>query len=92
MKQIRDLWVFLLWVFDFLVPRFVDDECALEKDGDDYWVVCVMSDVRPGENFDGIATMRCFAFLGFGLFPSQISEVRPFVNPHDTPIRRKRAA
>lgn len=66
----------LLFAWDFLIPRFVTEEVALRYVGDDftttrsewddYEIACSLSDVEPGEIFDGIATVDCFQAFGFG--------------------------
>lgn len=79
-------------LLDALIPRFMTEEVAVEEYSDyfncigidaQYEIVCSMRDIKPGERFDGIATMRVFNLFGMGLFPKQIGEVRPWVNPHD---------
>lgn len=79
-------------LLDVLTPRIVTEDVALEEYSDyfncmgideQYGIVCSMRDIKPGERFDGIATMRVFNLFGMGLFPKQIGDVRPWVNPHD---------
>lgn len=65
------------FLYDFLVPRFITEEVALRYVGDpitttwsewgDYEIECSLSDVEPGESFDGIATVDSFVFLWFGI-------------------------
>ena len=77
----------VLYVLDMAIPRFVDDEVALELvDEDEYYPVCRLKYVEPDERFDGICTIRVFNLFGFALFPKLIGDVRPFVNPHDEEI------
>lgn len=81
----------LLFAWDFAIPRFVTEEVALRYVGDDftttrsewddYEIACSLSDVEPGEIFDGIATVDCFQAFGFG-FAYRIGDFRAFVNPH----------
>lgn len=72
-----------------LIPRFVTEDAAAvvthcgHCDDEHPQPVCAMSDVRPGEVFDGIMTMRSFRLFGRGLFPSFDGEMRPWKNPHD---------
>jgi len=68
----------LLYVLDICIPRFIDDEVALQDVGDHMEIVCSMKDVQNGESFDGIATMRGFNLFGFMLFNKMVGEVRPF--------------
>lgn len=65
-------------LLDIIVPRFITEDVALEFDGDHYMVVCCMADVRPGERFDGIGTMRTFNLFGVAIFPKHVGEVRPW--------------
>lgn len=69
MKTILD-W--LRFAADIIVPRFITEEVALAhvgpgRDWDDYHLVCSLSAVRPGERFDGVATVDSFTWLGMGL-------------------------
>lgn len=79
------IWGKLLIILDILVPRFINDEVAVQRVGRScmHEIVCSMKDISIGERFDGVATMQAFNLFGFGLFPKQIGEIRPWVNPHD---------
>lgn len=79
----RELWGALCHCADILVPRFVDDEMACNDLGGDEYELLELGAVEPGERFDCIITVRSFNLFGYGLFPKQIGEGRPFVNPHD---------
>lgn len=76
-------------LFDILIPRFITEDVAVEVaycshcDEAHPQPVCCMADVEPDDVFDGIMTMSCFNLFGLGLFPRQVSEIRPWVNPHD---------
>ena len=73
----------------FFIPHFATDEAVVNFGDCDCGeancieVVCLVEDVQPGERFDGIVTLRAFAFLWWGFYPQQIGKVRTFVNPHD---------
>lgn len=78
--MIRFLW----FLFDFLVPRFITEDVAVSRSpGEDSgnwecWVIeCAMSDVQPGERFDGIAEVDAFTWLGFGI-TYRIGNFRPW--------------
>lgn len=73
-------------ILEFLIPRFMVEDVALEWRDDGYHIVCSTDDLLDWEVFDGIVTVRCFSWLGLGAFPKQIGEVRPFVNPHSTRV------
>lgn len=71
-------------LLDLLVPRFITEDVAIDGNAQNgYSVVCCMEDVDPGEQFSGIATIRCFNLFGFALFAKQIGDIRPWVNPHN---------
>ena len=72
-------------ILDLLLPRFIREDLAVNRVGYSsmYEIVHRLEDVRPGECFDGIATFSSFAAFGFSFFVRQVSEIRPFVNPHD---------
>ena len=79
MKIIR----YLIELLDWLVPRFITEECAVNRIGySDLWdIECCMDDIEAGEVFDGIATMRCFTWFGIGFFPVRVGPIKPWVNP-----------
>lgn len=70
---------------DTLFPRFTTREFAMKQVGRSslHDIVCRLDDVKPGERFDGIATISSFRLFGLALFPKQIGQVRPWRNPHD---------
>ena len=80
-----------LFLWDFLIPRFITEDVALRYVGDDftatwsewddYEIACSLTDVEPGEYFDGIAEVDCFTWLGIG-FAYRLGNFRAFVNPH----------
>ena len=79
----RAFWYWFVDVLDWAVPRFLDEDVACELTGPDlYSPVVALSDVEPGERYDGIVRMRCFNFFGFACFPKPLGPVRPFVNPY----------
>jgi hypothetical protein len=67
------------------IPHFVTEEVAfaLCPDCPAMHPVCCMDDIEPGEVFDGIATVSCFSLFGRAFFSRVISDIRPWVNPHD---------
>lgn len=69
---------FLTRLLDIITPRFVTEEVALRDDGQHLVIACSMADVRPGECFDGVATMRNFNLFGMALFPVMVGEARPW--------------
>lgn len=76
-------------ILDILVPRFITEDAAAEVtfcghcDEPHPQPVCSMLDIQPGEQFDGIITMRFFNLFGLTLFQRWDGVMRPWVNPHD---------
>ncbi len=79
----------LVRIAGFFIPHFATDEVAVNFGTCDCGnpkcikIACLVGDIEPLERFDGIHTVRAFAFLWWGFFPRLVGEVRPFVNPHD---------
>ncbi|MEN6549433.1 MAG: hypothetical protein ABFE07_25590 [Armatimonadia bacterium] len=71
----------ILRLLDIVIPRFLTEDVCVLWDGETYEIVCCLADACDGEEFDGIATMRCFNLFGIGLFPSFVGEVRPWQKP-----------
>ncbi|HFK9564036.1 Lar family restriction alleviation protein [Pseudomonas aeruginosa] len=69
-------------ILDILIPRFITERVALfEATAGHLEIACAISDVRPSERFDGIATIRSFNLLGFALFPKMVD------GPHAWPVQ-----
>jgi hypothetical protein len=69
--MLKTTWAVLYALYDFLIPRFLTEEVALERAGledgwDDFDIVCALRDVQPGEKFDGIAEVDSFVWLRWG--------------------------
>lgn len=76
------VWEILRSVFDILIPRFISEDVAMEYIGngrgwEDYRIACRLSDVLPGEQFDGVATVDAFQILGVGI-TYRIGNFRPW--------------
>lgn len=63
-----------LFVWDFIIPRFVSEDVALRyspgcdpADWGAYEIVCSMDDLEPGEHYDAVASVDSFSFLFFGI-------------------------
>ena len=70
--MIKNFKIYFLFFIDIIVPRFITEDVAMEQiapgsDWDSFEIACSMSDVQPGEVFDGIATVDSFAWLGLGI-------------------------
>lgn len=75
-------WRFLCYAADFLVPRVITEDVALERIGpggslDDWAISWRLQDVRPGEVFDAVGTVDSFTWLGFGI-TYRMGNVRPW--------------
>lgn len=72
------------WI-DNWVPHFSTRQMAMKRIGYSslYDIVCLMDDVRPGETFDGIATISNLVMFGRGWFPKQVGQIQPWRNPHE---------
>lgn len=68
-------------LFDLLLPRLLTEEVALQDNGDHLVIVCPMTEVKPGERFHAVATMRVFNLFGYALFPRMISGPLPWPSP-----------
>ena len=68
---------------DLLIPRFLAEDVALEfigadrNDIDSYRIICAMSDIQPGEEYDAVAAVDSFGWLGFGV-TYRVGECRPW--------------
>jgi hypothetical protein len=74
---------------DILIPRFITEDAAANVtycghcDLPHPQPVMPMSNVEPGNVFDGIITVRYFNLFGSALFMRWNTAMRPWVNPHD---------
>lgn len=59
-------------ILDILIPRFITERVALIDANGQLEIACALSNVRPNERFDGIATIRSFNLAGFALFPKMV--------------------
>lgn len=71
-------------LLDILLPRFITEEVALRDDGDHLVIACSMRDVKPGETFAAVGSIRSFNLLGQAIFPRTVGEPRPW--PGDLPV------
>ncbi|ELK4817120.1 TPA: hypothetical protein NID15_000677 [Pseudomonas aeruginosa] len=68
-------------ILDILIPRFITERVALIDANGQLEIACALSNVRPNERFDGIATIRSFNLAGFALFPKMVD------GPHAWPVQ-----
>lgn len=57
--------------FDIIIPRFITEEVALlytDDNEEEVEVLCSLKDIREGEYYDCVGTMRSFNFFGIGIF------------------------
>ncbi|AUV59185.1 hypothetical protein HOS86_gp069 [Klebsiella phage vB_KpnM_KpS110] len=82
--------VFLAWVLDICIPRFISEEVAFalveEGEGEDfdaYVPICSLKDITDeDDDVVMVGTMRSFNLFGFALLPKLIGELRPY-NPYE---------
>ncbi|WP_395503073.1 hypothetical protein [Ectopseudomonas mendocina] len=72
-------------LLDILLPRFITEEVALTDAGDHLEIACSMADVKPGERFAAVATVRTLNLFGMGLFPTLIGEPREWPAKYQDP-------
>lgn len=70
--MITKIKTIILFALDILLPRFITEDVAMEQIApgsgwDSFDIACSMSDVRPDEVFDGVATVDSFTWLGIGI-------------------------
>lgn len=70
-------------LLNILLPRFITEEVALRDAGDHLVPACSMEDLRPGERFAAVATIRSFNLFGLAIFPRMIGQAREW--PTETP-------
>lgn len=77
--------VFIIFLLDFLIPRFIKEEVAFglygeteDPEVDEYYPMCSLKDIEEGEDVAMVGTMRSFNLFGFALFPKLIGELRPY--------------
>ncbi|HIC4115622.1 TPA: hypothetical protein ACW4JH_000045 [Salmonella enterica] len=77
--------VFIISLFDFLVPRFIKEEVAFglygeteDPEVDEYYPMCALKDIEEGEDVAMVGTMRSFNLFGLALFPKLVGELRPY--------------
>lgn len=63
------IWGVLCVLFDILIPRFITEDVALIRDGDDVELLGI-ADQYDLDEYDGVVAVDCFSWLGFGFFPS----------------------
>lgn len=76
-------------LLNILLPRFITEEVALRDAGDHLVPACSMEDLRPGERFAAVATIRSFNLFGLAIFPRMIGPAREW--PTETPANEEEA-
>lgn len=57
-------------IYDIAMPRFITERVAMSKDENDQWfVVCLESEIEHDDCYICIGTSRCFNFFGVALWP-----------------------
>lgn len=70
--MLKLIWTVICIAYDFLFPRFITEDVALEKTGpghdwDAYDVAFPMREVLEGEVFDAVASADAITWLGIGV-------------------------
>lgn len=66
MKTLTELLSFL---FEFFIPRFIEEWVMLEEIDDVLIPVCSELDVNEFDNFKWMARVKTLSWFGVGLFP-----------------------
>jgi hypothetical protein len=78
-KTLRFICDVIIW----LIPHFENEWVAVRKiDGkeDSYKVIAGLSNLAPGEVYDGEVLVSSFMWLNWGFFPSQRGDIYPVGN------------
>lgn len=71
-------------IYDFAVPRFVEEDVAVNiefiNNGKEVLIIDIypLALVEPPVRFDGVIRVRYFNLFGFALFTKPISKLKPF--------------
>lgn len=77
MKLLKTLWELLV----FMTPHIYTDEAVFEQDDNGEWFpVCCVEDVQPGEFFKKTGKVRAFQWLWFGFVFMRENPLRDFEN------------
>lgn len=75
MKALKALWDLLV----FLTPHVYTDEAVFDVDDKGEWYpVCSVEDVQPGEYFKKVGKVRAFQWLWFGFVFQRDETLREF--------------
>lgn len=75
---------FLSVIYDFAVPRFIEEDVAVNvefmNNGKEVLIIDIypLALVEPPVRFDGVVRVRYFNLFGFALFTKPISKLKPF--------------
>jgi len=60
---------FLMFLFDILVPRFVEERVAMYRDERNNWqILCIEDDLNEDDIYECIGVARSFVFLVRGCY------------------------
>ncbi|MDQ7104195.1 hypothetical protein REA38_11605 [Serratia sp. MF2] len=67
-------------LLDIILPRFIEEKVLFDYDEviEAYLPVCSVNDLKPGEYFPMIGTIKSFNFFGIGLFPKLVGKLEKF--------------
>ena len=78
MKNI--IYEFLLFLYEFLIPRFVYDEVAIIGDPriGDFEILCITDDLLDFDHYEFTGMIKSFSWLGFGFFGElELNSIKP---------------
>ena len=59
---------FLLFLYEFFIPRFIEEWVMLEERSDGYHPVCSYLDIQEGETFDAMCKAKSITWFGICFF------------------------
>lgn len=59
----------LCFIYEFLIPHFIEEWVMLEEKEDGYHPVCSHLDLRDGEVFDAMCKSRAITWFGMAFMP-----------------------
>lgn len=79
---VRSLNMFgwILWIFDIIIPRFIKEEVAFIEVGvDEVMPLCALADVEEDDDsIVAVGTMKSFNLFGMALWPKLVGELREY--------------
>ncbi|EBX2183600.1 hypothetical protein CBJ89_001965 [Salmonella enterica subsp. enterica serovar Essen] len=61
------------------IPRFINDQIALNECEGKYEIMCSMIDVHPSQKYDAMCDLKIFTWFGWAIPCGEPANIRPFV-------------